>query len=497
VFVGNAVNGKFTDSTDLMPGEPHDCPQKPSGGDEDFIWSNDGKSVLYVTKKKYGKDYAVSTNTDIFQYFLADGKTVNLTEGIMGYDTRPSYSSNGTLAWLSMKTDGYESDKNDLMIMLDGKKLNLTESWDETITDYRWSNDGKKIYFYTAIDGAVHLFSVDAPTTLPTTYKANIKQITKGDFDVRSIVGQLGNTLIIERTDMNHAPEIYAVDLSTGNMKQISNANDEFYNSITLSKIERKYFTAADGKALLTWVIYPPNFDPTKKYPTLLYCQGGPQSPLTQFYSYRWNFQLMAAQGYIVVAPNRHGMPGHGVRWNEQISRDYGGQNMKDYLISIDEMSKQPFIDKDRLGCVGASYGGYSVYFLAGIHEKRFKSFIAHDGIFDWRSMYGTTEEIFFVNQDLGGAYWDKENASAQKSYNEFNPINYVKKWDTPILIIQGEKDYRVPIEQGLQAFQAAQLMGIKSKILYFPSENHWVLQDQNSLVWLREFYGWLKETIK
>lgn len=492
VFVSKADG---SDATDIMINEPYDCPQKPFGGDEDFIWSPDSKNVLYVTKKKYGTAYAISTNTDIYQYNIETKTTKNLTEGMMGYDIKPSYSSTGMLAFLSMKTDGYESDKNDI-IVYDGKTMmNLTKDWDGTVDEYRWSNDGKSLYFIAATDGTVQLYNVDYPGA--TKKMPVVKQVSKGDFDVKAMVAQVGNTMIIERCDMNHASEIYSLDLKTGLTKQLSHINDAVYNSLTLSKIERRYVTAADGQKMLVWVIYPPNFDPSKKYPALLYCQGGPQSPLTQFYSFRWNFQLMAANGYIVVAPNRRGMPGHGVKWNEQISRDYGGLNMKDYLISIDEVSKEPYVDKNRLGCVGASYGGYSVYFLAGIHEKRFKSFIAHDGIFDWRSMYGTTEELFFVNQDLGGPYWDKENVSAQKSYNEFNPVNYVKKWDTPIMIIQGEKDYRVPVEQGLGAFQAAQLLGIKSKLLFFPSENHWILKDQDAIVWQREFYKWLSETLK
>lgn len=495
VFLNTLSGGKITDSLDLMKDEPYDCPQKPFGGDEDFIWSPDSKQILYVTKKKYGKEYALSTNTDIFAYNIETKKTTNLTEGMMGYDIKPSYSSTGTLAFLSMKTDGYESDKNDIIIMNGAEKVNLTKDWDGTVDDYRWSTDGKKLYFTAASDGVVQMFSVEYPGS---SKKAPvIKQITKGDFDVHAMTGQVGNIMVVERTDMNHASEIFTCDLTTGELKQLTHVNDEKYKSLTLSKVERRYLTATDGQQMLVWVIYPPNFDPNKKYPTLLYCQGGPQSPLTQFYSFRWNFQLMAANGYIIVAPNRRGMPGHGVKWNEQISRDYGGQNMKDYLISIDALAKEPFVDKNRLGCVGASYGGYSVYFLAGIHEKRFKSFIAHDGIFDWRSMYGTTEEIFFVNQDLGGAYWEENNVAAQKSYNQFNPVNFVNKWDTPIMIIQGAKDYRVPIEQGLGAFQAAQLKGIKSKLLFFPNENHWILKEHDGLVWQREFFKWLNETLK
>ena len=498
VLLNNIENGIIKDSIDIMSGEPYDCPQKPFGGDEDFIFSPDGKNILYVTKKKYGKDYAVSTNTDIYSYNIETKTTSNLTEGMMGYDTEPSFSSNGQLAFLSMKTDGYESDKNDIVILSGSEKINLTKEWDGTVSQFKWSNDGKKIYFIAPVEGTVQLFCVDVPTNgkKVKSIATTIKQITKGDFDIKSLAGIIGNTAVAERTDMNHAAEVFTINLTSGSMKQVTHFNDNYYNSIQLSKTEKRFFKATDGKSLMAWIIYPPDFDSTKKYPALLYCQGGPQSALTQFYSTRWNFQLMAAQGYIVIAPNRRGMPGHGVEWNEQISGDYGGQNMRDYLTAADEMMKEKFIDKNRVGCVGASYGGYSVYYLAGIHENRFKSFIAHDGIFDWRSMYGTTEELFFVNYDLKGAYWEKNNSAAQKSFNEFNPINYVEKWNTPILIIQGGKDFRVPIEQGLQAFQAAQLRGIKSKLLYFPEENHWVLKDQNSLVWQKEFFGWLRETM-
>jgi len=494
VFINNVNGTKASDSIDIMLNEPHDCPQKPSGGDEDFIWSPDGKQVIYVTKKKYGKAYAISTNTDIYSYDLATKQTKNISEGMMGYDINPAFSTSGKLAWLSMRRDGYESDKNDIVINEPAEKLNITKDWDGTVNEFRWSNDGKMIYFLAPVDGTVQLFSVNDPGV---TKKAPlIKQITKGDFDIQSMVGQSGNKMVVTRTDWNHAAELFVLDMSTGVLTQLSHANDERYAKINMSKVEKRYVTTTDGQKMLEWVIYPPNFDPAKKYPTILYCQGGPQSGLTQFYSYRWNFQLMAANGYIVVAPNRRGMPGHGVKWNEQISKDYGGQNMQDYLAAIDDFAKEPFCDKTRLGCIGASYGGFSTYYLAGIHNKRFKSFIAHDGIFDWRAMYGTTEEMWFVNWDLGGNYWDKDNAAAQKSYNEFNPVNLVKKWDTPILIIQGGQDYRVPIEQGLGAFQAAQLQGIKSKMLYFPNENHWVLKDQNGLVWQREFYKWLKETL-
>lgn len=494
VFVQSATDPEDS-GIDLMEGKPFDCPQKPFGGDEDYIWSPDSKKILYVTKKLAGTEYAVSTNSDIYEYNLETKQTTNLTKGNKGYDTHPVFSSKGTLAWLQMKRDGYESDKNDIIVRLPGGDVNLTKDWDGTVNGFIWSEDGSKIYYSAPVGGTVHVFQIDVLAS--KRGKSTPKQITAGQFDVNGIVGQSGDHLVVYRRDMNHATEIYNLHIATGEMKQLSAANDEIYEDIKMSRIEKRMVKTTDGKDMVTWVIYPPDFDPKKKYPTLLYCQGGPQGALSQFYSFRWNFQLMAAHGYIVVAPNRRGMPGHGVEWNEQISKDYGGQNMKDYLSAIDDVAKESYVDKDRMGCVGASYGGYSVFYLASRHEGRFKSFISHDGIFNWRSMYGTTEELFFVNWDIGGAYWDKKNAAAQKSYAEFNPIDFVDKWDSPILIIQGGKDFRVPIGQGLEAFQAAQLQGIKSKLLYFPEENHWVLSAQNSLVWQREFFKWLGETVK
>jgi dipeptidyl aminopeptidase/acylaminoacyl peptidase len=412
----------------------------------------------------------------------------------MGYDTQPAFSSQGTMAWLSMKRDGYESDKNDILVSGGSGGINLTAPWDGTVNSFKWSADGKKIYFNAPIDGTVQLFEVDYPGL---TKKAPVvKQITQGDFDITGMIAQNGNSMIVSRTDMNHAAELYEVNLTNGQMRQLTHVNDATYAKIGLCKSERRYVTTTDNKKMLVWVILPPNFDAQKKYPTLLYCQGGPQSALTQSYSYRWNFQLMASQGYVVVAPNRRGMPGHGVAWNEQISKDHGGQVMQDYLSAIDDVAKENYVDKSRLGCVGPSYGGYSVYYLAGIHNKRFKSFIAHDGIFNFKSMFGTTEEVFFIDWDYGGAYWDKNNAAAQKSYSQFDPSNLVDRWDTPILIYQGGKDYRVPEGQAMEAFQAAQLRGIKSKLIYLPDENHWVLHPQNAIVWQREFYKWLAETL-
>ncbi len=490
VFIEDTETGE---QIDLMEGERFDCPQKPFGGSEDYIWNTSGTEVLYVTKKLSGTKYAKSTNTDIYAYTIATKETRNLTATNKGYDTQPAFSKSGTLAWLQMKRDGYESDKNDLIISLEGENVNLTASWDGTVNGFLWGEKEDRLYFTAPIDGTVQLFEVELPKK--GKQKAP-RQITSGPFDVNGIVGQSKGTMVVSRRDMNHAVELYTVELKTGELQQLTHANDETYGSISLSKVEKRMIKTTDGKDMLTWVIYPPDFDPAKKYPTLLYCQGGPQGALSQFYSYRWNFQLMAAHGYIVVAPNRRGMPGHGVEWNEQISKDYGGQNMQDYLSAIDAISKESYVDTERLGCVGASYGGYSAFYLAAIHNKRFKTFIAHDGIFNWKSMYGTTEELFFVNWDLGGPYWDKTNEAAQKSHGAFNPSERVEDWDSPILVIQGGLDFRVPIGQGLEAFQAAQLQGLKSKLLYFPEENHWVLDYQNSLIWHTEFYKWLKETL-
>ena len=493
VFYALNKGSKVT-AIDIMKGEPYDSPQKPSGGDEDYIWSPDSKSIIYVSKKKFGTAYAMSTNSDLYEFNIETKVTKNLTENNPGYDTYPAFSPNGDLTWLQMKRDGYEADKNDIIVSFKGMNMNLTANWDGSVDSFKWSVDGKKIYFTAAVDGTLQLFEVNFPGL--TKIAVTVKQVTSGDFDVHAIVGISGDNIIVSRTDMNHADEIYSYNLKKKTFTQLTKTNDETYSKLALPKFERRYVTTTDRKKMLVWVILPPNFDKTKKYPTLLYCQGGPQSPLTQFYSFRWNFSLMASQGYVVVAPNRRGMYGHGQAWNEQISKDWGGQVMDDYLSAIDDVSKESYVDKARLGCVGASYGGYSAYYLAGIHNNRFKSFIAHDGVFNTQSMFGTTEEVFFNNWDFGGPYWEKDNAVAQKAYNQFNPINFVDKWNTPILIIQGGKDYRVCIGQAQEAFQAAQLRGIKSRLLYFPEENHWVLKPQNGLVWQHEFFKWLRETL-
>ncbi len=493
IFVADYADGKIGTPLDIMPNEPYDCPQMPFGGSEDAIWSPDSKSIVYVSKKKAGKEYAVSTNTDLYVYSISAGNTVNLTPNLKGYDTSPEFNKDGSrISWLSMSEDGNESDKNDLLVYDFKSKstVNLTKDWDGTVASFKWDLKGTKIYFLAAIKGTEQLFEISQVTAASAK---SLKQVTKGQFDITSIIGQSANQLVLSREDMNHASELFKLNLKTGSLSTVTTVNKAVYDKLAMGKVTERHIRTSDNKDMLAWVIYPPDFDPSKKYPTLLYCQGGPQSALSQFYSFRWNFQLMAANGYIIIAPNRRGMPGYGVEWNKQISGDWGGQPMRDYLAAIDDIAKEPYVDKDRLGAVGASYGGYSVYMLAGIHEKRFKTFIAHDGLFDLRSWYGTTEELWFANKDIGGPYW---GANVPDGYKKFSPIEYADKWNTPIMIVQGGKDYRVPIEQGLEAFQLAQLKGIKSRLLYLPDENHWVVSAQNALVWQTEFFKWLKETL-
>ena len=489
IFVVN-VSETADKAKDLLEGKPWDSPQRPSGGSEDFLWNPDSTQLLYVTKPLSGAEYAQSTNTDIFAYDLKSGMVKNLTESNKGYDVNPKFSPDGKyLSWQSMERNGFEADKNDVKILdlKSGITTNLTKAWDESVVgSVFWSQDSKNIYFTTAWKGTMQIFSLNPKTS-------KIQQITKGDFDVSDIYAENSNSLLVSRTDMNHNADLFSVDVKNGAMKQMTEVNKDTYAKITPSKTELKMVKTTDGKEMGVWFIYPPNFDPAKKYPTLLYCQGGPQSALTQFFSVRWNFALMAANDYIVVAPNRRGMPGWGTKWNEEISKDWGGQPMRDYLAAADFAKTLPYVDGDRMGAVGASYGGYSVFMLAGIHENRFKTFIAHDGLFDMKSWFLTTEELWFAKWDLGGSPYDNPTP---KSYTEFNPSNYVNKWNKPMMVIQGGIDYRVPYEQGQEAFQAAKLKGLKTKFLYFPNENHWVLHPQNGLVWQREFFEWLKETL-
>ena len=442
VFVAS-ISDDVSKAKDLLDGQKFDTPQKPSGGSEDFIWSSDSSQLLYVCKKKSGKEYATSTNTDIYTFDLASGKTENITEGMMGYDVNPKFSPDGkSLLWQSMARDGYEADKNDVVVMdwVSKKKTNLTKNWDESVVgDVAWSNDSKMIYFTTAKRGTKQFFALNPKD-------AKVNQISDGAFDVNEIVAFQNDFAFVTRTDINHNADLFKLNLKDGTMLQITQVNKENYANLTPSKSELKMVKTSDGKEMGVWFHYPPNFDPNKKYPTLLYCQGGPQSALTQYFSTRWNFALMAANGYIVVAPNRRGMPGWGTKWNEDISKDWGGQPMRDYIAAADFAKTLPFVDGSRMGAVGASYGGYSVFMLAGIHENRFKTFIAHDGLFDMKSWYGTTEELWFANWDLGGNYWQNPQP---KAYTDYNPSNFVEKWNTPIMVIQGGIDFRVLYEQG------------------------------------------------
>lgn len=480
---------RVENATDILAGKKWDSPQRPFGGSEDFIFSPDSSQLIFVLKPLSGTDYAKSTNTDIFVYDLKTKALRNLSAFNKGYDVKPKFSPDGKyLSWLSMPRDGFESDKNNLMLMdwKSGNYRNLTQDWNESITgDYAWNADSKGLFFTAAFRGTKQLFGVDIN-------QPKVRKIAGGNFDINSIHAQTKTSLIVGRTDFNHNNELFSADVKSGKMMQISDVNRENYSQISPSKSEMKMVKTSDGKEMGVWFIYPPNFDPNKKYPALLYCQGGPQSALTQYFSMRWNFALMAAQGYVIIAPNRRGMPGWGTEWNEAISKDWGGQPMRDYLAATDFAKTLPFIDGERIGAVGASYGGYSVLMLAGIHEGRFKTFISHNGLFDMKMWTLTTEELWFADWDAGTIF-DKP---LPKSFTDYNPSNFVEKWNRPMMIIQGQKDYRVPYEQGQAAFQAAKLHGLKAKFLYYPDENHWVLKPHNAIVWQREFFDWLRETL-
>jgi dipeptidyl aminopeptidase/acylaminoacyl peptidase len=474
-----------------MKDEPYESPLKPFGGMEQITWSPDSKVVAYTCRKKKGMEYALSTNSDIYLYDLGGKKTTNLTEGMMGYDVAPVYSPDGKkIAWQSMERDGYESDKNRLFIYdFDTKiKTDYTKNFDQNAEGLAWTDDSKSIYFISDIQATDEIYRLDIAD-------GKISRITNGVHDYTGAI-PAGKQLIATRMSMSMPVEIYSIDPGTGKDTQLTFTNKDLLDQLKMASIEKRWTKTTDNKEELTWIIYPPNFDKTKKYPTLLYCEGGPQSTVSQFWSYRWNFQMMAANGYIIVAPNRRGLPGFGQKWNEEISGDYGGQNMKDYLSAIDAMSKEPFVNKDKLGCIGASYGGFSVYWLAGNHHKRFKAFIAHDGMFDLESQYLATEEMWFVNWDLGGPFWDKNNKVAQRSFAN-SPSRFIQNWDTPILVIHSELDYRIPVTQGMEAFNAAILRKVPAEFLSFPDENHWVLKPQNGILWQRTFYAWLDKWLK
>ncbi len=491
IYVAGYSNGTVGEGKDIMPGERYDSPMKPFGGAEQISWSPDGKLLAYTKKPKTGKEYSLSTNSDLFIYNTETGKTTNLTEGMMGYDKNPSFSPDGRfLAWESMEREGYEADKNRLFVanLETGEKTDFTSGFDQNVEGLSWDKNSSSIYFISNIHATDEIYRLNLADK-------SIIRLTDGIHNYQT-VEPAGDKLVAQKVSMSQPAELYLVSPETGEDQPLTTVNQGILDQLAMGKVEERWLETTDGKQMHTWVIYPPDFDPNKKYPTLLYCQGGPQGTVSQFWSYRWNFQMMAANGYIVVAPNRRGLPGFGQEWNEQISKDYGGQNIKDLLTAIDEMAKEPFVDESRLGAVGASYGGFSVFFLAGNHNNRFSAFISHDGMFNFEHMYTTTEEMWFVDWEMGGPYWDKDNAVAQRSYS-FSPHNYVQNWDTPILVIHGEKDFRVPPDQGMAAFNAAVLRDIPAQFLYFPEENHWVLQAQNGILWQRVFFNWLDKWLK
>ena len=516
-FVADFDGTGISNVRDLLEGEPYESPMKPFGGIEQLAWSTDSKSIAYTCRKKTGMDYALSTNSDIYICNIETGETRNITEGNKGYDNNPQYSPDGRyIAWQSMERDGYESDLNRLMVMdlQTGEKHFASRDFPSNVDTYAWADDSRSIYFTGVWQGTSQIYNTDME---------HVYQLTAGLCDYAS-VAPCGNKLIATRHSMSQGDEIYAVEgldskpmpivlfqtdsharpnystdkeiNSPYSVKQLTTENRHIYEQMEMGRVEGRWITTTDGKQMLVWVIYPPQFDPQKKYPALLYCEGGPQSALSQFWSYRWNFQMMAANDYIVVAPCRRGMPGFGTEWNEAISGDYGGQCMKDLLTAIDEVSQEPFIDRNRLGCVGASFGGFTVYWMAGHHDGRFKAFIAHDGIFNMDMQYLETEEKWFANWDMGGAYWDKNNAVAQRTFAN-SPHRFVDKWDTPILCIHGERDYRILANQAMAAFDAAKLRGIPAELLIFPDENHWVLKPQNGVLWQRTFFAWLDRWLK
>ena len=496
-FVASFDGNQVGTATDILKGEPYESPMKPFGGIEQLAWSNDSKQIAYTCRKKTGLEYSVSTDSDIYLYNTEAGETRNLckedaTDKNLGYDTNPKFSPDGkSIAWQSMERDGYESDRNRLCVMdlKSGEKTYVTEAFQSGVDDYCWAPDGKTLYFV----GVWHATSMVHSTNL----KGEVKQLTDGMYDYTSVAMLNNKQLLTKRHSLSEADELFTVDLKKKNaVTRITKENDQIFSQLQMGKVEAPRTKTVDGKDMLSWVVYPANFNPNKKYPTLLFCQGGPQSPVSQFWSYRWNLQLMAANDYIIIAPNRRGLPGFGMEWLEDISTNYGGHCMDDYLSAIDDIAKEPYVDKDRLGCVGASFGGYSVYWLAGHHNKRFKAFIAHDGFFNMEQQYLETEELWFTNWDLGGAYWEKNNPAVQRSYAN-SPHLFVDKWDTPILCIHGEKDFRILASQGMAAFNAAKLRGVPAQLLIFPDENHWVLKPQNGILWQRTFFAWLDKWLK
>lgn len=523
-FVANVTENGVDNGKDIIEGEPYECPMAPFGGVEQLAWSPDSKTIAYTCRKKTGVNYAISTDSDIFLYDVATGSTKNLCkpEGYkepevdpttsmknqavnhqegdvnVGYDTNPQFSPDGKyVAWQSMKHDGYESDRNRLCVytLATGEKKYVAEKFDSNVDAFCWAADSKTLYFIGCWHACVNMYQ--------TNINGEIKQLTDDWMDFGSIQ-MLGNTgkILASRHSISQADELYIVtpgkDVKKTKVQQVTWENKAFYDQLEMGKVQERWVKTTDGKQMLVWVILPPHFDENKKYPTLLFCEGGPQSPVSQFWSYRWNFQIMAAHDYIVIAPNRRGLPGFGSEWNESISGDWTGQCMDDYLSAIDDATNNlPYVDKDRLGCVGASFGGFSVYYLAGHHNKRFKAFIAHDGAFNLESMYTDTEEAWFSNWEYDDAYWKYVKSNRAKRTYSHSPHKFVDKWDTPILCIHGEMDYRINANQGFGAFNAARLRGIPAELLIYPDENHWVLKPQNGVLWQRTFFGWLDKWLK
>jgi dipeptidyl aminopeptidase/acylaminoacyl peptidase len=495
LFVAPYADGKLTgEPIDLLADEPYDTPLKPFGGSSQIAWHPGGTMIAYTSKKMGRTEAAYSTNSDIYLFDLADGSTRNLTAPNPGYDMYPAFSPDGaTMIWNRMVTPQYEADRYRLMqLTLDtGNMRELSLGFDGNMNNAAWNHDGSRIYFLSGTEATVQLYELNmmARSAVPP-----VRQITEGIHDFTGFAAARrgdATTLVGSRMSMSAPTELFRIQPDSGEMTPLTRVNREVLADVTMGRVEQRWVETTDGKQMLVWVIYPPGFDPDQSYPALLYAQGGPQGTVSQFFSYRWNFQVMANAGYVVVAPNRRGLPSFGEEWNRQISGDWGGQAMQDLLSAIDDVKTEPFVDESRLGAIGASFGGYSVFWLAGNHDGRFSTFISHAGVFHLEAMYGSTEEMFFVNFDLDGAWWEEPRPV---SYDLHSPHLYVRNWDTPILIIHGERDYRVPVSESMQAFTVAQRLGIDSRLVLFPGENHWILTPQNSLLWHREFYGWLEK---
>jgi dipeptidyl aminopeptidase/acylaminoacyl peptidase len=485
IFIASFDGSNVSDEKDIMEGQRFESPTAPYFDEGEIAWSPDGKSIAYTTKRLNGKEDALSTNSDIYLYNLETAKEINISEASKGYDRYPVFSPDGSkIAYQSMERDGYESDLDRLFVynIKEGTRTWISKGWDFDVSNIAW-NDNETIYFACSHLGTSQIFKTDLLGKGVSKVTGGMHNL--GPFNLKSGV------LVSELTSMSMAPELSTIDMRTGSVKQITFINKFIYDNIKMGKVEEKYTKTKDKKDLQMWVIYPPDFDPAKKYPALLFCEGGPQSALDQFWSYRWNMQMIAAKGYIVFAPNRRGVSGFGQEWKEQISGDYGGKNIQDYLDATDAMAKEPYIDAKRMGAVGASYGGYSIFYLEGVHDGRFKAFVAHCGVFNFESEYGSTEELWFPNKDYGDPYW--KNLPSYK----FSPHLMVDKWTTPILIITGQNDFRIPYTQSLEAFQAAQLHGVPSRLLFFEDECHWVTKPQDAVIWQREFFEWLDTYLK